>query len=115
MTASPHREETLMKLSAVSIALVLFVSTGCAGRTPPPTRYVKAQVVAETVKTPPVVTVPKPMPLPGQLRPLPARQGGLHHAAGKQPAGVVQEANAKPTSSPDPGRDSNSVMAFDYR
>jgi type IV secretion system protein TrbG len=103
-----------MKLSAVSVALVLFVVTGCAGRTPPPTRYVKAQVVAETAKPPVVVTVPKPMPLPGQLRPLPAHQGAVHHGAGKQPAAVVQEANAKATSSPDPGGYYNAIMVFDY-
>ena len=103
-----------MKISTLPIVFLVFVATACAGRTPPPTRYVKAQVIAETVKAPAVVTVPKPMPLPGQLRPLPARQGSLHHAAGKQPAVVVQEANAKATSSPDPGGYYNAIMVFDY-
>lgn len=102
-----------MKLSVASFALTL-IAAACASRTPPPPRYVKAQFVAETVKPPTVITVPKPMPLPGQLRPLPARQPALHHAGGKQPSAVVQEANAKATSSPDPAGYYNAIMVFDY-
>ena len=104
-----------MKLSVVPVACLCLVATACASRTPPPPRYVKAQFVAETVKPPAVITVPKPMPLPGQLRPVPARQPALRHAtAGKQPATVVQEANAKATSSPDPAGYYNAIMVFDY-
>ena len=102
-----------MKLSTVPVACLLIAATACAARTPPP-RYVKAQFVAETVKPPAVITVPKPLPLPGQLRPLPARQVASNQAAGKQPATVVQQANAKATSSPDPAGYYNAIMVFDY-
>jgi P-type conjugative transfer protein TrbG len=103
-----------MNLSHITVALLLVAAPACAGRTPPPPRYVKAQFVAETLKPPAVITVPKPMPLPGQLRPLPARQAAVHHAAREQPAEVVQEANAKATSSPDPAGYYNAIMVFDY-
>ena len=79
-----------MKLHSIPVFVLLAV-IGCASRQPPPPRYVKAQFVAETVKPPAVITVPKPMPLPGQLRPLPARQSAQHHAGAKQPAAVVQD------------------------
>ncbi len=103
-----------MKLSHLSIVCLLFVPTACASRSQPPPRYVKAQFVAEPTKPPAVITVPKPLPLPGQLRPLPARHASLRTAAGKQPAAVVQEANAKATSSPDPAGYYNAIMVFDY-
>ena len=102
-----------MKLSALSVASLFVVATACASRTPPP-RYVKAQFVAETVKPPTVITVPKPIPLPGQLRPLPARSRALRHRVDKEPAAVVEEANAKATSSPDPAGYYNAIMVFDY-
>jgi type IV secretion system protein VirB9 len=102
-----------MKLFAIPVFL-LFTAIGCASKQAPPPRYVKAQFAAETVKPPAVITVPKPMPLPGQLRPLPARQSAPHHAGPKQPAAVVQEANAKATSSPDPAGYYNAIMVFDY-
>jgi P-type conjugative transfer protein TrbG len=103
-----------MKLFPTAIVVfVVAAATGCAGRTPPP-HYVQAQFAPEEVKPPAVITIPKPMPLPGQLRPVPARQTALHHGPGKQPTAVVQEANAKATSSPDPAGYYNAIMIFDY-
>ena len=103
-----------MKRSAILVACLSFAAPACAGRNQPPPRYVKAQFIAEPMKPPAVITVPKPMPLPGQLRPLPARQASLRAGGGKQPAAVVQEANAKATSSPDPAGYYNAIMVFDY-
>jgi P-type conjugative transfer protein TrbG len=103
-----------MKTSHALVTCLLLAATACAGRTPPPPRYVRAQLVAEPVRPPAVITVPKPMPLPGQLRPLPARHAAFHHQAGKSPDVVVEEANAKATSSPDPAGYYNAIMVFDY-
>jgi type IV secretion system protein TrbG len=105
---------TLMKMLSIPIAYLLLLPAACASRSQPPPRYVKAQFVAEPTKPPAVITVPKPLPLPGQLRLLPARHASQRTAAGKQPAAVVQEANAKATSSPDPAGYYNAIMVFDY-
>lgn len=103
-----------MRLYAIVLVCVSGAGTACAGRTPPPSRYVKAEFVAEPVRPPAVITIPKPMPLPGQLRPLPAAQVSSHRNSSKQAAYVVQEANAKATSSPDPAGYYNAIMVFDY-
>src|SRR4051794_24507783 len=66
-----------------SISRVVFIAAllGACAPAPPP-RYVQAQPLRDPPRRPAVVTVPKPMPLPGQLRPMPAPAG---HPTAKNP------------------------------
>jgi P-type conjugative transfer protein TrbG len=99
-----------MKLSFATPLLIVTLS--CAAHPLAAPRYVKAQFLTEPLRPPVVITVPKPMPTP-QLRPLPTQQAFNHRSPPKLSA-IVQEANAKATSSPDPAGFYNAIMVFDY-
>jgi P-type conjugative transfer protein TrbG len=56
--------------------LVLLGASACAAKLPPPRYYVRAEPLPMPPSTPAVVRIPEPVPLPGQLRPLPPPRRG---------------------------------------
>ncbi len=66
-----------MKHKAMMLICSLMVLTACKAGTPPPAisydreEFKPAKVVAEAARPVEIVEVPKPLPLPGQLMPLP--------------------------------------------
>jgi P-type conjugative transfer protein TrbG len=101
-----------MRLTAL---LVLLAVTACASREPPRTQYVRAAPLSDPPRGTAVVEIPKPLPLPGQLKPVPvahARAGGRSERA--NPSDVIEDANRKATSGPDADGYFNAIMTFDY-
>ena len=100
-----------MRIIATSLLFVSLAS--CASRQPPPTQYVKAQPLTETPRAVAYVEVPKPMPLPGQLKRVPipkTAKAGEKQAAWE----VVDEANHKATAGPESEAFFNSIMTYDF-
>jgi type IV secretion system protein VirB9 len=75
---------------------------------------VRAAPVTDPPRGTAVVEIPKPLPLPGQLKPVPV----VHARAGKSekasPSDVIDSANRKATSGPDADAYFNAIMTFDY-
>ena len=94
----------------------LLVCCACASRQPPPS-YVRAEPVKDAPPTPAVVQIPKPVPIPGQLKraaiPLP---GKVHATADRkrQPSEVIREANRKATEGPKADDYFNAIMTYDW-
>lgn len=88
---------------------------GCASRQAPP-NYVRATPLTEASKPPSIVEVPRPLPLPGQLKrvPVPARQ--MRPAPEKNgPAWeVIDDANRKAAAGPDAEAYFNAIMTYDF-
>lgn len=82
--------------SVLIISLPALALAACAGKVPPPTiRYDNSDFRAAVLQPAPpkpvrIVTVPQPLPLPGQLQPLPSAQT---HEAKLSPAQRVVAAN----------------------
>jgi type IV secretion system protein VirB9 len=109
----------------------LIAIAACAARTPPP-RYVPAQPLKEPPRAPAVVEVPKPMPLPGQLRKVPPQHGPAavvkpclarsldqastrkNQSACTEVASVIDAANEKALQNPDRSGYFNAVMTYDF-
>ena len=92
---------------------ILLVTAACASREPPATRYVKAVPLAEPPRGTAVVEIPQPLPLVGQLKPVPTGRA----RAAERPArltDVIDDANRKATSGPDVDGYFNAIMTYDY-
>jgi P-type conjugative transfer protein TrbG len=75
--------------------------------------YVRAEPLAEPPRQPAVVTVTKPMPLPGQLRPVPGPVPETPAASGK-PEAIVEAANRQGTRAPDRESYFDAMATYDF-
>jgi P-type conjugative transfer protein TrbG len=95
--------------------LPILAIAACASREPPPTQYVKAVPLAEPPRGTAVVEIPKPLPLVGQLKPVPSpRARGAGRVERPNTSAVIDDANRKATSAPDPDGYFNAIMTYDY-
>ena len=82
-------------MRAASLAFGVVLLAGCAGESPPPRisydSMQPAQREAETPKPVEIVRVPEPLPLPGQLRPIPSDRPALIEP--RNPVARVEQAN----------------------
>jgi type IV secretion system protein VirB9 len=101
-----------MRPSRIALALVVPI-LACASRQPRPTRYVRAAPEPEAPRTPAVIQVPTPLPLPGQLQHVPVAE---HARRGdKRPTSeVIDEANHKASEGPDRDGYFNAIMTYDF-
>jgi type IV secretion system protein TrbG len=100
---------------SVPLVAVLTVS-GCASRQAPP-HYLRAEPVKEEPPKAPIVQVPTPLPLPGQLKPARTTSSRAHEktpSGRRHPSDVIREANQKATAGPVPDGFFNAVMNYDY-
>lgn len=88
---------------------------GCAGRQPPPS-YVRATPLREQPRQASIVEVPKPLPLPGQLKRVPVPSREPHPASDKSgPAWeVIDDANRKAEAGPEAEAYFNAIMTYDF-
>jgi P-type conjugative transfer protein TrbG len=93
------------------LALVV-VAAGCASRQPPPQQYVRAVPEQEPPRQPAVIEVPKAVPMPGQLRRLPAH--APKRADKQSPSDVIADANRKAALGPDREGYFNAIMTYDF-
>lgn len=114
--------------NAVLISALVFVGAmviaGCAGPRPAPevplNRAVKAQPVPEPSKAIQIIEVPKPLPLPGQLKPLPSEDESGPASSGVTDTSVargrrlVNEANASARVEPSKPGFLNSMQVWPY-
>lgn len=84
---------------------------GCAAQKAP-VNYVQAQPVKDPEPAVKYVEVAKPMPLPGQLRPIPTRD--KPEAAAQNPRDVIKTANRDATQQPNRDGYFNAMMTYDY-
>ncbi len=102
-----------MKTMLQSLTLVVFVAaTSCAHQPPP--KYVRAAAVEEPKREPAIVEVPRPLPLPGQLKRVHDVNAEKSSIAKRRPSDVIRDANRKATSGPDPDGYMNAIMTYDY-
>jgi len=89
--------------------------TGRAGRQPPP-NYVRAVPLKEQPRQASIVEVPKPLPLPGQLKRVPVPSREPHPGSDKSgPAWeVIDAANRKAEAGPEAEAYFNAIMAYDF-
>jgi type IV secretion system protein VirB9 len=109
------RVSARIAIGALAAAAVVAFE-GCASRQQPP-NYVRATPVPEPAKPPSIVeVVPKPMPLPGQLKRIPVPTHSPRAAAEKTgPAWeVIDDANRKAAAGPDAEAYFNAVMTYDF-
>ena len=102
----------------LALLLLLPSTLSCAGRQPPP-NYVRAEPVKEAPPRPVVVEIPKPMPVPGQLKrsAVPMAVAIRHNAPparSRKPSDVIREANRKATEGPTAAEYINAIMTYDY-
>ena len=106
--------------SASPLLLCVLPFVACAGRQPPP-RYVQAQPVKDDPPKAVVVEIPRPVPVPGQLKKHSAipisvairHAGGTEHVK-RRPTDVIGEANRKASEGPNADSFVNAIMTFDY-
>src|SRR6266496_575792 len=100
-----------MHTSRAALAILALPLFACASSQPPP-RYIKAAPLQEPARSPAVIQVPTPMPLPGQLQRVPV----AGHARGdKRPTWeVIDDANQKAAAGPDRDGYFNAIMTYDY-
>lgn len=91
--------------------LLVVIATGCASRQPPP-QYVRAVPEKDPPRQPAVIEVPKPMPIPGQLRRVPAHD--VKRAEKQSPSDVIADANRKAALGPDRDGYFNAIMTYDF-
>ena len=91
--------------------LLVVVVTGCAARQPPP-QYVRAVPEKDSPRQPAVIEVPKPMPIPGQLRRVPGHD--VKRAEKQSPSDVIADANRKAALGPDREGYFNAIMTYDF-
>ncbi len=94
------------------ILALFFLLPACAARTPQPA-FVQARTIPEPVRPPAVVTVPRPMPLPGQLKRLPVepKEPETEH---RESWRVIENANQQATQAPSEYGYFNAIMTYDY-
>jgi type IV secretion system protein VirB9 len=95
-----------------SSILLVAVAAGCASRQPPPPQYVRAVPEKELPRQPAVIEVPKPVPMPGQLRRLPVYE--VKHAEKRSPSDVIADANRKAALGPEREGYFNAIMTYDF-
>jgi type IV secretion system protein VirB9 len=101
-----------MRLSRVSYALAIPL-LACAARQPKPTQYVRATPEREPQRTPAVIKVPTPLPLPGQLQRVPVQATATRGE--KRPTWeVIEDANRKASARPDRDGYFNAIMTYDF-
>jgi type IV secretion system protein TrbG len=95
--------------------LTFLAICGCASRQPPP-NYVRAMPLVEAAKPPAIVEVPRPLPLPGQLKRVPVPRHAMRSASDRNgPAWeVIDDANRKAAAGPDPQAYFNAIMTYDF-
>jgi type IV secretion system protein VirB9 len=101
---------------AIVATLSLLITGACASRQPPP-RYVRAEPTKEEPPKPVVVEIPKPVPIPGQLKRAAVPLPGTSHRTQKEkhrPSDVIREANRKATEGPKPDDYFNAIMTYDW-
>jgi type IV secretion system protein VirB9 len=98
-------------LSVLTILSVVFGA--CASRQPPP-KYVRAAPIEDAPRKPAIVEVPRPLPLPGQLKRVHEPGGERQPSAKRRPSDVIRDANRKATAGPDPDGYINAIMTYDY-
>ncbi len=91
--------------------LLVVAALGCASRQPPP-QYVRAVPEKDPPRQPAVIEVPRPVPMPGQLRRLPAREA--KRAEKQSPSDVIADANRKAALGPDREGYFNAIMTYDF-
>jgi type IV secretion system protein VirB9 len=103
----------MTKLTLSPLAALIVVLAGCGGRQPPP-KYVRAAPVEEPAPKPAIVEVPRPLPLPGQLKRIHEVVAEKSSTTKRKPSDVVRDANRRATSGPDPAGYVNAIMTYDY-
>jgi type IV secretion system protein TrbG len=98
--------------NTIRLLPALLAIAGCSGRQPPP-KYVRAAPAEEAPAKSVIVEVPRPLPLPGQLKSM--RADAAKSASGKRrPPDVVREANRRATEGPTADGYVNAIMTYDY-
>lgn len=121
-----------MNRTATIVVMSLIGAAACAARKAPPARFVQAQPLQEPPRPPAVVAIPKPMPLPGQLRRVPVQatppstphpclarsldrtSTRKNQSACTDVAAVIDIANEKAVQNPEKAGYFNAVMMYDY-
>jgi P-type conjugative transfer protein TrbG len=107
-----------MNRARLCLPFLLLPALSCAGRQPPP-HFVRAEPIKDDPPQPIVVEIPRPVPVPGQLRrgavPMAV---AVRHTPGtpakRRPSDVIREANRKATEGPTPADYINAIMTYDY-
>jgi P-type conjugative transfer protein TrbG len=102
-----------MKTTTYTLTALLIVSVGGCAHSPPP-KYVRAAAVEETPPPPAIVEVPRPLPLPGQLKRVHDVTAEKASRGKRRPSDVIRDANRKATAGPDPDGYINAIMTYDY-
>ena len=108
----PHLRQRLPLL------LFLLPAVSCGGRQPPP-NYVRAEPIKDDPPKAIVVEIPKPMPVPGQLKhgAVPVSVA-IRHTPGstpkRRPSEVIREANRKATEGPAASDYINAIATYDF-
>jgi len=92
--------------------LLVALAAGCAWRQPPSPQYVRATPETDPPRQPAVIEVPKPVPIPGQLRRLPVY--AVKRVEKQSPSEVIADANRKAALSPDREGYFNAIMTYDF-
>lgn len=103
-----------MRIVFLSIFFATGLFSSCVSRVPP--RYVRATAITEPAKPPAIVEVPRPLPLPGQLKRSPASRNGAKPRADKDVTveDVIEEANRKAAAGPAEDAYFNAIMTYDF-
>lgn len=103
-------------MRAAILTVLALSSITCATREPAPTQYVRAQPLQDPPRATAVVEMPKPLPLPGQLKRLPGPKGAQPAKAGDKPPAweVIDSANRKAASGPESDAYFNAIMTYDF-
>ena len=107
----------MIRTSSIRMLLLLSAAllAGCAGKTPPPEisldQPYEAKRVIEPIGPVEVVSLPQPLPLPGQLKPLPGKTGTAEPA---DPKARVTTANAAARVQPTRSGYVNATQVWPY-
>ena len=104
-----------MRAHLVSVFAIAAVFSACASKPPAPVQFVRAQPLADPPRVSAVVEIPKPMPLPGQLRRIPVPRAHPGKAGEKPtPWAVIDDANRKASTGPESEAYFNAIMTYDF-
>ena len=104
-----------MRAHLVSVFAIAAVFPACASKPPAPVQFVRAQPLADPPRVSAVVEIPKPMPLPGQLRRIPVPRAHPGKAGEKPtPWAVIDDANRKASTGPESEAYFNAIMTYDF-
>ncbi len=105
--------------NAAALACLMLIA-GCASHRPAPEppldQAMKARPLPETVRPMQIVEIPQPLPLPGQLKPLPTLPSSIPapDAAGQQGEAAVSQANAAARMEPSKPGFLNSIQVWPF-